>query len=319
MEIEKVYFVDSDSPSSFVPSGRENYLKIINQEYDSSFSHIPFIYHEYSSYWDKGVPIIHITNHANLHTITVFLPQLVSSKNADYLFKTLDEIQNDYKEVECKQKLIYIKDKHTFGYDYECYPPAYRKGPDFPFQDAVKLFLRDSSHRLTDEESSMFKEFRLFDMKSMLSSDDRLYYYPVNHNYCGVLVVDREGKRYASTVTKTKHQEELGYLLLKMTGHDVLKEKMGTVREIINSSLAVLFFREGDVMAYIPEKINESQYQELSNVIDEVDIISNNSSQVFSGRVLSTGNLVDDELSFRENISKSYSEFQRTQSRGRRP
>lgn len=60
-------------------------------------------------------------------------------------------------------------------------------------------------------------------------------------------------------------------------------------------------------------------YLELSNVIDEIDIVSNNSSQVSSARVLSTGNLIDEELSFRENISKSYLKFQRKQSRGRRP
>ena len=103
------------------------------------------------------------------------------------------------------------------------------------------------------------------------------------------------------------------------TGKDALEEKMGLIQEIIDLSLAVFLFKEGEVISFIPDEINELQYRELSNVIDEIDIVSNNSSQVSSARVLSTGNLVDEELSFRENISKSYLKFQRKQSRGRRP
>lgn len=158
-----------------------------------------------------------------------------------------------------------------------------------------------------------------FDLKTMLSNDDKLYYYPVNHSYCGVMMVDGEGERYASTVTKTGHQEELNHLILMTTGKDALEEKMGLIQEIIDLSLAVFLFKEGEVISFIPDEINELQYCELSNVIDEIDIVSNNSSQVSSARVLSTGNLVDEELSFRENISKSYLKFQRKQSRGRRP
>lgn len=59
-----------------------------------------------------------------------------------------------------------------------------------------------------------------FDLKTMLSNDDKLYYYPVNHSYCGVMMVDGEGERYASTVTKTGHQEELNHLILMTTGKD---------------------------------------------------------------------------------------------------
>lgn len=60
----------------------------------------------------------------------------------------------------------------------------------------------------------MFRDDRTFDLKTMLSNDDKLYYYPVNHSYYAVMMVDGEGDRYASTVTKTGHQEELNHLIL---------------------------------------------------------------------------------------------------------
>ena len=215
--------------------------------------------------------------------------------------------------------LVYVKEKMDFGYNYECYPPRYTKSIQLPFLEAVKLYLRDSFHELTEEEDIMFRDERTFDLKTMLSNDDKLYYYPVNHSYCGVMMVDGEGERYASTVTKTGHQEEIYHLILKKTGKEIWQEEKGVIQAIIHSSLAVFLFKEGEVISFIPDEINKLQYRELFNVIDEIDIISNNSSQVSSARVLSTGNLVDEELSFRENISKSYLKFQRKQSRGRRP
>lgn len=69
------------------------------------------------------------------------------------------------------------------------------------------------------------------------------------------------------------------------------------------------FFREGDVFSFIPEKVNELQYHELSEVIDRIDIFSDEYTNVFSARVLSNGNLEGEEESFRENISISYAKF----------
>lgn len=88
----------------------------------------------------------------------------------------------------------------------------------------------------------MFDEARTFNMKTLLSSDDSLYRYPVNHNYCGVMVVNGEGESYASTVLKTGHQEVLNHMLLEMTGKDVGEEEKSLMKEVTNLSVAVLFF-----------------------------------------------------------------------------
>ena len=317
MDICKVYIVDSRFPSNFTVNAEGGLFKLLYDDYHGIFSHIPFVHHEYTDYWERGVPVIHVTNSFKVRdghvdkipgrNLTVFLPNSVSRENAMELLNELEDITASFDGERYYTNLVYAKEKMDFGYNYECYPPRYTKGPKLSFLDAVKLYLRDSFHELTEEEDIMFRDERTFDLKTMLSNDDKLYYYPVNHSYCGVMMVDGEGERYASTVTKTGHQEELNHLILMTTGKDALEEK------------AVFLFKEGEVISFIPDEINELQYCELSNVIDEIDIVSNNSSQVSSARVLSTGNLVDEELSFRENISKSYLKFQRKQSRGRRP
>ena len=251
--------------------------------------------------------------------LTVFLPNSVSKENAMELLNELEDITASFDGERYYTNLVYVKEKMDFGYNYECYPPRYTKSIQLPFLEAVKLYLRDSFHELTEEEAILFCDARTFNLRTLLSNDDRLYYYPVNHSYCGVMMVDGEGERYASTVTKTGHQEEIYHLILKKTGKEIWQEEKGVIQAIIHSSLTVFLFNGGNVISYIPDEINELQYRELSNVIDEIDIVSNNSSQVSSARVLSTGNLIDEELSFRENISKSYLKFQRKQSRGRRP
>lgn len=314
MDICKVYIVDSRFPSNFTVNAEGRLFKLLYDGYHGIFSHIPFVHHEYTDYWERGVPVIHVTNNFKVcdghvdkipgRNLTVFLPNSVSKENAMELLNELEDITASFDGERYYTNLVYVKEKMDFGYNYECYPPRYTKGPKLSFLDAVKLYLRDSFHELTEEEDIMFRDERTFDLKTMLSNDDKLYYYPVNHSYCGVMMVDGEGERYASTVTKTGHQEELNHLILMTTGKDALEEK------------AVFLFKEGEVISFIPDEINELQYCELSNVIDEIDIVSNNSSQVSSARVLSTGNLVDEELSFRENISKSYLKFQRKQSRG---
>ena len=136
------------------------------------------------------------------------------------MLKQVDDITASSNGERYYTNLVYVKEKMDFGYNYECYPSRYTKGSKLPFLEAVKLYLRDSFHELTEEEDIMFRDERTFDLKTMLSNDDKLYYYPVNHSYCGVMMVDGEGERYASTVTKTGHQEELNHLILMTTGKD---------------------------------------------------------------------------------------------------
>ena len=182
MDICKVYIVDSTFPSNFMISAEGELFKLLYQDYHGVFSHIPFVHQEYTDYWERGIPVIHVTNdfkerngHVDMipgKNLTVFLPNSVSRENASELLKQLDDITASFDGESYYTNLIYVKDKLKYGYDYECYPSQCTQGPKFPFQEAVKLFLRDSFHELSQEEAKMFDEARTFNMKTLLSSDD---------------------------------------------------------------------------------------------------------------------------------------------------
>ncbi len=321
MDVCQVYFVDSKCPSSYTVSADGNLLKLLYYDYHTNaFGHVDFVHHEYADYWEQGVPVIHVTNNLSFRKgevkegfgkfITVFLPNNVSSENACELLKQVEEIEESFGEQKCYHKLVYVKEKTGFGYNYECYPPMYTSGAKIPFKEAISIFLRDAFHSSTSEEKIMFDEFRNFEISKMLTESNATFY-PVNHNYCGVIAINNAGERYTSSVTKTGHQETLNYLLSCMTSSDINEEDAGLLQKIIDLSVSVLLFREGEVLSYIPERISKLQYNELSKIADEIDSFSSVSDVVFSARVLEDGTLVGDELSFHENILNSYQEVQK--------
>ena len=97
MDICKVYIVDSTCPSNFMISAEGELFKLLYQDYHGVFSHIPFVHQEYTDYWERGIPVIHVTNdfkerngHVDMipgKNLTVFLPNSVSRENASELLK----------------------------------------------------------------------------------------------------------------------------------------------------------------------------------------------------------------------------------------
>lgn len=316
MDVCKVYIADGNFPSDYTISGEGDFLKLLYYDYHANlFGHISFVHHEYTDYWERGVPIIHVANNLKISSdgvskfpgkfVTVFLPRSVNRDNANILLNQLDEIQNNSNGEKCYNNLIYVKEKTDFGYNYECYPPLYMTGDKIPFQKAVSIFLRDSFQESADEEIVMFDEFRKFDISKMLT-ETHAFSYPINHNYCAVEIVNSVGERYSSTVTKTGHQETLNYLFSCMVGRDINEEEMGLLQEVTGFSSAVFLFREGEVISYIPEKISKLQHDELINIADEIE---NLSPDIVTVRVFDNGDLSDEDVSFRDNVSKSYQQF----------
>lgn len=328
MDISKVFVLDSKFPSDYVVSAEGDFLKLLYYDYTQDFGQVSFVNHDYKDYWERGVPVVHLTDHNvfpnnspkknTSKVLTVFLPDTVTCDNANALMEKLDELQEEFRLPESCKRLIYVREKTSFGYNYEYYPPMYSVCKMPLFKEAVGMFLRDSFRQSSLEELKMFEEFRSFDLKKMLSDDDIIYSYPVNHNNCGVVIVNSEGERYSSPVTKNSHQQTLNYLLSCMTDRDINDEDIEVLPEkVIEFSTAVLLFREGDVFSYIPEKVSKLQHDELMRIADEIDNVSSTSDILFTTRVLSNGDLVDEELSFRDNVSKSYHESENEKSRGR--
>ena len=102
MDICKVYIVDSRFPSNFTVNAEGGLFKLLYDDYHGIFSHIPFVHHEYTDYWERGVPVIHVTNNFKVRdghvdkipgrNLTVFLPNSVSKENAMELLNELEDI-----------------------------------------------------------------------------------------------------------------------------------------------------------------------------------------------------------------------------------
>lgn len=92
---------------------------------------------------------------------------------------------------------------------------------------------------------------------------------------------------------------------------------MSLPQKVINFSSAVLLFNEGEIYSYIPEKISKEQHDELLKVANEINQAVLDSDIYFgAARVLSDGNVMDEDFSFRDNVSRSYFELQK-ESRGK--
>lgn len=330
MDISKVYIIDSTnfqeiSVASKKDARPEDVLHLFSQ-YHSSTSHIPFVHHIYSNYWDKGIPIIQLTNEIdeNFYEVfnegpqylTVFLPASATVSNGALLQDVLHQIKTEHPHLR-EERLVYIQSKEDFGYNYEVYPPLLQVR-EIPFEEGVLLYLRDCQGLLSLEERDMFSSFRNFNMESMLTNED-CFHFPVNHNCCGVLIVNREGERYSSPVTKTGHQETANYLLSCMTGEDVASKNESMLQEINDYSCAILLFRDGDIYSFLPEKISDQQADELNKIVDEVENIGMKYYKeipFIGSRVLLNGDIVDEEFPFREVISFANQKFHNVEGKG---
>lgn len=331
MDVSKIYIIDAMFPSDYVVHGNGDSLKNFYEDYHGAFSHIPFVHHGYTDCWEQGVPVIQVTNTINFRKdkaeiisgkhITVFLPNTVTSENAQFLDEQLKKIKEEIGKEACYQKLIYVKEPKEFGYDYECYPPMYTTGKKISFEEAISMFLRDAFHESSLEEKKMFQKFRLFDMDDMFSdfrTNNEILNYPINHNLCGVIAVDQKGNRYSSPVNKHSHQETMNYIFSCISGIDIVDQFINKPQYDLSFQTASFLFREGEVYALIPKTISKEQHDELLKVVDEMEESFHPAKHYcFSGRLLENGQVADENLTLRENIEKSYLKFNAKKNRGR--
>lgn len=91
MDVCKVYVIDTKFPSDYTVSGEGNFLKLLYYDYHgNSRGHVSFVHHEYTDYWERGVPIVHVANNLRIRSdevkekpgkfVTVFLPNNVVVK-----------------------------------------------------------------------------------------------------------------------------------------------------------------------------------------------------------------------------------------------
>lgn len=308
----KIISIDSSSDSNF--SSELN----LRGSYIFGENVHDFIHHQYSEYWDRGIPIIHIASEivqlengdisSLKKVLSLFLPFHISEDKKNDILDAVKKLQDTYRLTD--KNIYYIKDKQDFGYDFECYPP-YLPQVSIPFLEAVGIFLRDATNTSTAEEKVMFHKFRDFDLKSVLLDED-IYKYPINHEQCGVVIVG-EKDYLEATVTKRFHEDEIMYQLSKLFHKDLTLDDFSCFDAVSEHNFVIAFIRSQSIDAVFPTQVNSYQYNVLSNISNCLDAIYREDCILISqniAKVLPSGKVIDNGLlSFREMSDECYQRF----------
>ena len=246
----KIISIDSSSDSNF--SSKLN----LRGSYIFGENVTNFIHHQYSKYWDRGVPVIHVADEiiplenggvsSLKKSLSLFLPFHISDDKKREVKDTIKQLYDTYNFI--NENIYYIKDKQDFGYDYECYPP-YLPQMSIPFLNVVDIFLRDATNTSTEEEKVMFQKFRNFDLKSLLLDED-IYKYPINHEQCGVVIVG-EKDYLEATVTKKFHEDEIMYQLSKLFHKDLTLDDFSYFDAVSEHNFVIALIRPQSVDAVL--------------------------------------------------------------------
>lgn len=321
MEVAKAYILE-DNPQilSIDSSIDSNFSSELNLRGSYIFGEnvTNFIHHQYSKYWDRGIPVIHIADEiipledggvsSLKKSLSLFLPFHISVDKKREVMDTIKQLQDTYNFI--NKNIYYIKDKQDFGYDYECYPP-YLPRISIPFSKVVDIFLRDATNTSTEEEKVMFHKFRDFDLKSVLLDED-IYKYPINHEQCGVVIVG-EKEYLEATVTKRFHEDEIMYQLSKLFHKDLTLDDFSCFDAVSEHNFVIAFIRSQSIDAVFPTQVNSYQYNVLSNISNCLDAIYREDGILISqniAKVLPSGKVIDNGLlSFREMADECYQRF----------
>ena len=241
------------------------------KQLDQDKSHLPFVHHIYVPFFEQGIPVIHLrpkrfSDGTLSYVLTTFMPKNIG-------FQNMIDLKHKIKEFEAgfdisREEVVYVKDKNSFGgYDYEFYPPVIEEKTT-PLTDICDMFYRDANGMSSDEEKKMFSKFREFDLNSMFFDESYLSY-PINHNGCGVILINQEGRVRPSPVTKNVHIETLSYLLSEEIGEDVTGKY--TFPEVVSDyKMGVVLIRDGQTQMFIPSQITDEQKKGLIEVYEDL-------------------------------------------------
>lgn len=299
MEVAKAYILEGNPKIVSIDSSIDsNFSSELNLRGSYIFGEnvTNFIHHQYSKYWDRGVPVIHVADEiiplenggvsSLKKSLSLFLPFHISEDKKREVKDTIKQLYDTYNFI--NENIYYIKDKQDFGYDYECYPP-YLPQMSIPFLNVVDIFLRDAT--LLDED---------------------IYKYPINHEQCGVVIVG-EKDYLEATVTKKFHEDEIMYQLSKLFHKDLTLDDFSYFDAVSDYNFVIALIRPQSVDAVFPTQVNSYQYHILADMSNRLDdIYREDGISIYQNiaKALSSGKIIDNGiLSFREMADECYQRF----------
>lgn len=288
---KSLIYVISDKGNEEVMADSSSFLHDAFSQLERDGSHIPFVHQIYAPFWEEGTPVIHLRpkkflNGHQSYVLTAFLPRKTSYAKEKQLLSTLEQLEGTYDLS--REEVVYIKDKNTFGYDYEYYPPLV-VDKEVSLSSVCQMFFRDAHGLSTDEGKKMFSTFRSFDLEQMFW-DESYYSYPINHNGCGVILIDREGEELLSPITKNTHIETMSYLLSEKIEKDVsLKYTFPQIVE--RYQMGVVMIRSQQAQMFIPKRITEKQKNTLADTYQQLVATAGDFGDVYCARIYSDMNV----------------------------
>lgn len=145
------------------------------------------------------------------------------------------------------------------------------------------LFVKEKQGLLSLSQQDLFKHYRCFDIRNILTVDENLNYSLNNGNAGSITIFEDEVKK--TTTTKKYHDNEFEmHLRTKGYKTDVFKYKNNFndfIKFVTDYHCCFIRLFTSGLMIWAPEELNDYQINEIENILKEVNIIEKESNQKF--------------------------------------
>lgn len=208
----------------------------------------------------------------NEFLLTISLSSNLSQEDGNNIQEEVSKVQKSKSGKKIVEQ-IYVHD--NVGDDKETYYFSQRlnnetNGNVNP-NKTLESFINYKLKKLTKEEQEMFKKYFEFDLKRMLMEESNEY--PVTNRGEGVVIITKDGKKYASTKKKEEHRNEAIEMLGDITGETV--DSNLSIEELVQKyNIIVSRIYKTDraaIFSYLPDNLTSIQIKKFTSFLREAE------------------------------------------------
>lgn len=169
---------------------------------------------------------------------------------------------------------IYVDDKKRYYYYERSLGKEERQAYTGENHDnAVDLFLKYKTGRLSPDEAKLMEKYFNFDMQDVFLADTQEL--PLSHKNAAVILISQKGKRYSATKKMEQHRLEAAQKLKEIVGQDIKDDEVDVLSKKFNMVIMRIYKTDRNVVAtYCPEKMTVPQIDELVKCMNEFNEIN---------------------------------------------
>lgn len=229
---------------------------------------------------DNGYSIIKIYKGCAGWTLNeLFIANQISKADA----AIIEKIEKSYMTgKDSKRVEIYNRVNSEYGKEYN-YVNILKSKTDsemrtYKILECIRTFINEKIGNLNKDQQEMLSHYRKFDLKRLITIDEKTKY-ALNNGNAGLIIIAPD-KVYRSTCKKEIHLRQISSIMENQYYNEFQMNRDATLyskpseQEIFHSIMIQLSNNiYYPAIFWSPEKINEFQYQQLLNVIDEIEEI----------------------------------------------